>query len=111
LDALLDYRFSIAIENLSCDDNYFTEKLTDCFLTGTIPIYHGCLNIGEFFDERGILTFNTQEELKSILDSLNEEKYNNMLEYAQNNLNTCLRYALDNDAMYDMHYSEIINNS
>jgi len=111
LDALIDYRFSIAIENLSCDDNYFTEKLTDCFLTGTIPIYHGCLNIGEFFDERGILTFNTQEELKSILDSLNEEKYNSMLEYAQNNLDTCLSYALDNDAMYDMHYSKIINNS
>lgn len=111
LDALIDYRFSIAIENLSCDDNYFTEKLTDCFLTGAIPIYHGCLNIGEFFDERGILTFNTQEELKSIIDSLNEEKYNSMLEYAQNNLDTCLSYALDNDAMYDMHYSKIINNS
>lgn len=111
LDALMDYRFSIAIENLSCDDNYFTEKLTDCFLTGTIPIYHGCVNIGEFFDERGILVFNTQEELRSIIDSLSEEKYNSMLKYAQNNLDICLGYALDNDTMYDMHYSKVISSS
>jgi glycosyltransferase involved in cell wall biosynthesis len=108
LDALKDYRFSIAIENLACDDNYFTEKITDCFLTGTIPIYHGCVNIGEFFDERGILIFNTQEELSMILDSLSEDKYNSMLEFAKNNYDACFKYALDNDMMYDMYYKDTI---
>ena len=108
LDALKDYRFSVAIENLSCDDNYFTEKITDCFLTGTIPIYHGCLNIGEFFDTRGILVFNTQEELDSILESLTEEKYSSMLEYAKINFNKCFEYPLNNDMLYDMYYKDTI---
>ena len=33
IDALRGYMFSIAIENVSCDDNYFSEKIMDCFLT------------------------------------------------------------------------------
>jgi hypothetical protein len=110
LDALRDYRFSVAIENISCDDNYFSEKIIDCFLTGTIPIYHGCIHIGEFFDKRGILTFETQEELDKILDDLSEEKYNNMLEYAKINFKACFKYPLNNDMLYDMYYKEIIEN-
>lgn len=48
-DALLDYEFSIAIEN-SVETNYFTEKITDCVLTDTTPIYYGCENISQFID-------------------------------------------------------------
>ncbi|MCH9028858.1 MAG: hypothetical protein IH819_04430, partial [Bacteroidetes bacterium] len=31
--------------------NYFTEKIVDCFLTWTKPIYFGCPNIKEYFPE------------------------------------------------------------
>ena len=34
-EALADYMFSVAIENA---DDWFTEKILDCFLTGTVPI-------------------------------------------------------------------------
>eukprot|EP00960_Hanusia_phi_P028820 747607-Hanusia_phi.AAC.5 len=37
---LVPYMFSFAIEN-SRYDTYFTEKLIDCFITGTVPIYWG----------------------------------------------------------------------
>jgi glycosyltransferase involved in cell wall biosynthesis len=108
LDGLRDYMFSVAIENVSCDDNYFSEKIIDCFLTGTIPIYHGCIHIGEFFDERGILSFQTQEELDAIIDSLSLEKYNSMLEYAKINYEKCYKWPLNNDMLYDMYYKKII---
>jgi hypothetical protein len=108
LDALKDYMFSIAIENISCDDNYFSEKIIECFLTGTIPIYHGCINIGEFFDKRGILYFNTQDELNNIIDNLSEEKYYSMLEYANKNYEACYKWPLNNDMLYDMYYKQII---
>jgi glycosyltransferase involved in cell wall biosynthesis len=110
LDGLRDYMFSVAIENVSCDDNYFSEKIIDCFLTGTIPIYHGCIHIGEFFDERGILSFQTQEELDAIIDSLSLEKYNSMLEYAKINYEKCYKWPLNNDMLYDMYYKKIIEN-
>jgi glycosyltransferase involved in cell wall biosynthesis len=109
LDALRDYRFSVAIENVSCDDNYFSEKIIDCFLTGTVPIYHGCINIGEFFDTRGILYFNNQEELDAIIDSLTPEKYESMLEFVRANFEACFKWPLDNDMLYDMYYKDIIN--
>jgi isopentenyl phosphate kinase len=34
---------------------YYTEKITDCFATGTIPIYYGDRSIGEDFDMNGII--------------------------------------------------------
>src|SRR6266568_906355 len=47
IEGLKDYRYSLAIEN--CRQNfYFTEKIIDCFMTGTVPIYWGCPSIGLF---------------------------------------------------------------
>ena len=40
LAGLKDYMFTIVIENV-VDDCWFTEKLMDSLLTGTIPIYWG----------------------------------------------------------------------
>ena len=46
--ALAPYRYSIAIEN-SSSAHYWTEKLADCFLAYTLPIYYGCINLEEYF--------------------------------------------------------------
>lgn len=51
---LKDYCFSFAIENATYS-NMFTEKITDCFVTGTIPIYYGMNNINRFFNPEGII--------------------------------------------------------
>lgn len=56
----LDYQFSIAIEN-SRHPNYFTEKLIDCLVTKTIPIYYGCPNISKYFDTRGWILLETTD--------------------------------------------------
>ena len=111
LDAMHNYAFSVAIENnISSDDYYFTEKLIECFVTGTIPIYYGCPNIDKFFDIRGVLTFTTQEELDNILDNLSEEKYNSMFKYVTHNFNKCIKtMVLHNDSLYDLHLKHIIN--
>ncbi|HFQ80597.1 MAG TPA: hypothetical protein ENK33_04390 [Desulfobacterales bacterium] len=47
-DALAPYQYSLAIENSSSPD-YWTEKVADCFLARAIPIYHGCLNLSDYF--------------------------------------------------------------
>lgn len=53
-DALNDYMFSVAIENCKYD-TYFTEKITDCFATGTIPVYYGTAKVRDYFDGDGII--------------------------------------------------------
>lgn len=49
-EALAQYKYSIAIEN-SSQNNYWTEKIVDCFLANTIPFYYGAPNINEYFPE------------------------------------------------------------
>ena len=84
IDGLKDYMFSIVIEN-SIESDYFTEKLLDCFLSGTIPIYVGTKNVSNYFDSNGIIFFEGDEDLPSILDKINESYYMEKLESIKNN--------------------------
>lgn len=46
---LFNSMYSVVIESTE-EPNYFTEKLIDCLITKTIPVYWGCPNISDFFD-------------------------------------------------------------
>ncbi|NBR15573.1 MAG: hypothetical protein EBU01_13505, partial [Crocinitomicaceae bacterium] len=59
-ELFLDYQFSFVIEN-SKQTNYFSEKLIDCLITKTIPIYYGCPNIHNWFDIRGWIILETTD--------------------------------------------------
>ena len=54
------YQFAFVIEN-SRQINYFTEKLMDCLLTKTIPIYYGCPNISDYFDTSGWIIIDSSD--------------------------------------------------
>jgi hypothetical protein len=74
-DALNDYMFSVAIEN--CKYNtYFTEKITDCFATGTIPIYYGTENVKEYFDGDGIIFIDSNFDTAQLTPELYYSKIN-----------------------------------
>lgn len=82
--AAFDCMFHLAIEN--CQEiNYFTEKIIDCFVTHTIPIYYGCPNIDKWFDTRGIIRVNSAEDAIRVTNSLTPATYQAMLSYAINN--------------------------
>ena len=81
---LFDSGFHIAIENTSIK-NYFTEKIIDCFQTRTVPIYYGCINIGDYFDINGILVVNNVEEMVAICNQITSEMYINMLPAMEEN--------------------------
>ena len=68
-DGLLNYKYSIAIENC-IEEGYFTEKLTDCILTDTIPIYYGCPNIEKYFSGIPVLSnLNDTDPIKKVINS------------------------------------------
>lgn len=100
IDSLRDFRYSIVIENCR-EDYWFTEKLIDCFLTGTVPIYWGCPSIGDFFDPNGIITFHTLADLDSILDNLSDADYDSRHEAIERNFKTAHDYAVTEDYIYD----------
>jgi|688.fasta_scaffold287453_2 hypothetical protein len=88
-------KYHIVVENAS-RENWVTEKVIDCFATKTIPIYWGCPNIGEFFNEEGVIKFNTLEELDSILNNLDLEYYEKLQNVIEENYEKSKQY-------YDFH--------
>ena len=90
-EPLFDSQFHICIEN-SQQSNCFTEKIIDCFVTKTIPIYFGAPNISEYFDLNGIFTANTIEEIINICNSLDENSYNKKLEFIKKNFELSQKY-------------------
>lgn len=104
LDGLKDYRFSFVIENCK-EDYYFTEKLIDCFRTGTVPIYWGCPSIGNFFNIKGMLIFDKIEDLYNL--NYDEQIYNDMIPYIKENYEKSYEYIIAEDFMW----KKINNNS
>jgi hypothetical protein len=98
-ETLDSFMFSIVIENYQ-DEMYFTEKILNCFATGTIPIYLGARNINEKFNGDGIIQFNSMEELYSILPKLNSDLYYKKIKAIEDNHNRCKEYLSIEDYIY-----------
>jgi hypothetical protein len=76
-DVLSPYQFSICLENSEHND-YFSEKLADCFLSHTFPIYWGCSNLDRYFEEKSFMKIsiqNFQESINTINNILNDEHF------------------------------------
>ncbi len=77
-------QFNIAIEN-TVQEDYFTEKLLDCFISLTVPIYIGCPNVLDYFDPKGIIIVHSLKELLKVTNSLTPAIYQQMLPYLREN--------------------------
>lgn len=82
-ELFIDSMFHIAIENNKAP-NYFSEKLIDCIVTKTIPIYYGCPNISDYFNINGIIIIDSIDDI-SLINNLNEQVYNDKKQYVEEN--------------------------
>jgi hypothetical protein len=64
-DALQAYKYSIVIENSQHKD-YWSEKIADAFLSGTLPFYFGCPNISDYYDKGSFIPINIENPKKAI---------------------------------------------
>ena len=87
-EGLCDYMFSVAIENGEYE-TYFTEKILDCFATGTIPFTWRNPDIGDHFNMDGIILLSDEfdvsediyyDKMDAILDNLERVKKMEVLE-------------------------------
>jgi hypothetical protein len=106
VDALKDYMFSFAMEN-DHYESYFTEKLHDCLLTGTIPVYLGAPNIGDFYNLKGIVLIEKDEEGNVSFNSevLTKEYYYDNIDAVKDNYERALNCITAEDYMYNNYFS------
>jgi hypothetical protein len=100
---LKNYRFSFAVEN-DTYDTYFTEKILDCFATGTVPIYMGTKNVVKYFNSEGIIFFDGTFDLSE----LTEELYQSKIEAIKDNFNRVLKYSVLEDWIFENYLKEYV---
>lgn len=74
-NGLIDYKFSICIEN-SFEKNFVTEKLYDCFMCNTVPIYCGAPNIFDIFSKKNMIKASSVEEILNIIVKIKNKEIN-----------------------------------
>lgn len=80
---LLKYKYHIAIEN--CRTHYyFSEKITDAFLTLTIPFYYGCYNIHKYFPPQSYVDIDITDPVSAcakIKETIYSDYYEQNIQY------------------------------
>ena len=93
---LNDYMFSITVENGSYN-TYITEKLMDCFATGTVPIYLGSPDVAEHFNSDGIVFLGEDTNI----NDLNEDLYHSKIDAIEENYDKCMCVKSADDLIYE----------
>jgi len=81
-----NYKFTLCFENCIFP-GYITEKITDCFLAGSIPVYWGASDIDDFVPPNSFIdfrTFNSFEKLNLYLSNISECEAKNYLQAGKN---------------------------
>ena len=103
-ELFIDSMFHIAIENNQAIE-YFTEKLIDCFVSKTIPIYYGCHNIGDYFNLEGMIIVNNINDINNLNNIICEKFYNDRIHFIEDNYNRVL-----NNLSFKDQFIQIIEN-
>ncbi|MDC0857252.1 glycosyltransferase family 10, partial [Rickettsiales bacterium] len=113
-DAILPYKYHIAIENQSLY-NVITEKLYDPFLGLAYPIYFGAPNIEQFFHKNSLTNINIFD-FKSSVETIESVISSNLWEENQQYLIESKNKVLDDYSIFariakicDLHPSDIDN--
>lgn len=80
------YKFQFAIENSKNINGYISEKLIDCFLSGTIALYSGCKNVTDFIPSEAFInldSFKDFSEAYQYIKSLKEKELVSIKESAK----------------------------
>jgi hypothetical protein len=91
-DVMFDCQYHVAIENAYMK-NFFTEKLIDCFLSYTIPIFIGAPNVGDFFNLDGMYVCETINDVIDTINGLTPEIYEQKIDAINENYNTAMGYT------------------
>ncbi len=101
IGCLSHYKFNICYENTKNLPGYVTEKIFDCLVAGSVPIYLGANNITDyvpkncFIDRRDFSSFN---ELYIYISSMPQNTYNQYIKNIQTYLKSDRAWHFSSDA-------------
>ncbi|UVQ95407.1 glycosyltransferase family 10 [Bacteroides caccae] len=105
LEVLSKYKYVLAIENGLCMD-YWTEKLADSYLAGCHPIYYGCPNISDYFEQDSMTKVNIRDyngTINTIKDIIERDVFSTSREAVL----TARNQVLDEYNMFNLIANEV----
>ena len=75
-DPFTDYKFHICIENM-VSNSYFSEKIVNPLLSNIIPIYYGCKQIDNYFDNTIKLRGNIEQDINLLKNIFEKQDIHN----------------------------------
>lgn len=78
IDYLKNYKFCICYENTKFIKGYISEKIFDCFVAGSVPIYLGASNINQYIPDGCFIDrskFSDNESLYRYLKGITAKEY------------------------------------
>lgn len=104
-NGLAPYRYSLAIENYSCP-HYWTEKIADCFLAWTMPIYWGCTNLSDYFPSDSYIQIDIEDP--SVYKKINEITKSGLQQKHLDAIDHARKLVLNKYQLFPFIESEII---
>ena len=100
-------KFTLCFESTK-NEGFFTEKLTDAFLSGTIPIYYGSSTAKEIFNPKAYIDIsdfkNFEEAIQKIIEiDNNDDLYLQMLNEPILNKNVSIKQMYKNECEFVKH--------
>lgn len=82
-EVLSSYKYIISFDSFVDQRGYISEKIFDCFMAKTVPIYLGASNVTDYIPEDCFIdmrNFKTFKDLDVYLKNISEERYNEYIE-------------------------------
>lgn len=104
---LKKYRYAIMLEN-DITSYFFSERLINCFLTMTVPIYLGATKLHEFFNTDGIIQITPKDaqNIAAVLKQCSEQDYESRLSAILYNHEEAKKYINVYDYLYCRYIKE-----
>lgn len=78
---LPNYKFCFALENSIGPTGYISEKIWDCFFSGTVPIYYGAPNVTDYIPEDTFIDIRKYSKIPTLVEYLNDMTENEYTGY------------------------------
>ena len=105
------YKFALALENTKDVTGYVTEKIYDCLVAGTVPIYEGAKDIIKHVPQECFIDYSrfvSLQELADYLTGMTESEYYNFQRSIENFLDSGIETSLGG-AAYAQNIYFVIN--
>lgn len=106
-DVLSKYKYCLAIENCVYE-NYWTEKISDSYLSGCYPFYYGCPNIFNYFPKSSLEIIDINDYQSTVL-KMKEALYSKNPKYKLEHLLHARNLVLNDYNVFSVIANDVLN--